>query len=84
VDDEQTDRLPACQMGDGSGRDRRQAGHRKRITERIRRGYVTAKKPLPIHVLSQLMGHTDTKTTEIYLQVTGEEKRQMVVDAWDG
>jgi len=44
---------------------------------------VTAKKPLPLHVLSQLMGHTDTKTTEIYLQVTGEEKRQMVVDAWE-
>ena len=45
---------------------------------------VTAKKPLPIHVLSQLMGHTDTKTTEIYLQVVGEEKRQMVSDAWEG
>jgi integrase len=26
---------------------------------------VTAKKPLPLHVLSQLMGHSDTKTTEI-------------------
>jgi len=45
---------------------------------------VTAKKPLPVHVLSQLMGHTDTKTTEIYLQVIGEEKRQMVSDAWEG
>jgi len=45
---------------------------------------VTAKKPLPIHVLSQLMGHTDTKTTEIYLQVVGEEKRKMVADAWAG
>jgi len=45
---------------------------------------MTAKKPLPIHVLSQLMGHTDTKTTEIYLQVVGEEKRQMVSDAWEG
>lgn len=45
---------------------------------------VTAKKPLPIHVLSQLMGHTDTKTTEIYLHVVGEEKRQMVNDAWEG
>jgi integrase len=45
---------------------------------------LTAKKPLPIHVLSQLMGHTDTKTTEIYLQVVGEEKRQMVTDAWEG
>jgi len=45
---------------------------------------VTAKKPLPIHVLSQLMGHTDTKTTEIYLQVAGEEERQVVTDAWEG
>lgn len=34
---------------------------------------VTAKKPLPLHILSQLMGHSDTKTTEIYLQVVGEE-----------
>jgi integrase/recombinase XerD len=45
---------------------------------------VTAKKPLPLHVLSQLMGHSDTKTTEIYLQVVGEEKRQLVEDAWEG
>jgi integrase len=45
---------------------------------------VTAKKPLPIHVLAQMMGHSDTKTTEIYLQVVGEEKRQMVSEAWEG
>lgn len=45
---------------------------------------VTAKKPLPLHILSQLMGHSDTKTTEIYLQVVGEEKRQLVADAWNG
>jgi integrase len=45
---------------------------------------VTARKPLPLHVLSQLMGHSDTKTTEIYLQVVGEEKRQLVTDAWEG
>ncbi|MCU7844700.1 MAG: site-specific integrase [Candidatus Thiodiazotropha sp. (ex Monitilora ramsayi)] len=45
---------------------------------------VTAKKPLPLHILSQLMGHSDTKTTEIYLQVVGEEKRQLVADAWEG
>ncbi|MEW8288513.1 MAG: site-specific integrase [Candidatus Thiodiazotropha endolucinida] len=44
---------------------------------------VTAKKPLPIHILSQLMGHSDTKTTEIYLQVVGEEKRQLGEDAWE-
>jgi hypothetical protein len=29
------------------------------------------------------MGHSDTKTTEIYFQVVGEEKRQMVIDAWE-
>jgi integrase len=45
---------------------------------------VTAKKPLPLHVLSQLMGHSDSKTTEIYLQVVGQEKRQLVADAWEG
>ena len=45
---------------------------------------VTARKPLPIHVLAQLMGHSDSKTTEIYLQVVGEEQRQMVTDAWEG
>jgi integrase/recombinase XerD len=45
---------------------------------------VTAKKPLPIHILSQLMGHSDTKITEIYLQVVGEEKSQLVKDAWEG
>jgi len=43
---------------------------------------VTATNPLPLHILSQLIGHSDTKTTEIYLQVVGEEKRQMVMDAW--
>lgn len=43
---------------------------------------VTARKP--IHVLAQLMGHSDSKTTEIYLQVVGEEQRQMVTDAWEG
>lgn len=45
---------------------------------------VTSSKPLPLHILSQLMGHSDTKTTEIYLQVVGEEKRQLVADAWNG
>jgi len=37
---------------------------------------LTAKKPIPLHVLAQLMGHTDTKTTEVYLQVVDEEKRK--------
>jgi integrase/recombinase XerD len=45
---------------------------------------VTAQKPLPIHVLSEIMGHSSTKTTEIYLKVVGEEKRKMVAEAWEG
>jgi integrase/recombinase XerD len=45
---------------------------------------VRAQKPLPLHILSQLMGHSDTKTTEVYMQVVGEEKRKMVREAWEG
>lgn len=44
---------------------------------------VTAKQPVPIHILAQIMGHSDRKTTEIYLQVVGDEKRQMIVSVWD-
>ena len=44
---------------------------------------VTAKKPLPVHILSRLMGHATSKITEIYLQVTGEEHRQLVESAWE-
>lgn len=40
-------------------------------------------KPLPLTVLRDLLGHTDIKTTEIYLQVTGAEKRALVMNAWD-
>jgi len=43
---------------------------------------VSGKKPLALHLLAQIMGHSDTKTTEIYLQVVGEEKHNMVMDAW--
>lgn len=45
-------------------------------------GLLSGSKPLPIHILAQLMGHSSTKTTEIYLQAIGEEKRQLVLDAW--
>ena len=44
---------------------------------------LSGSKPLPIHILAQLMGHSSTKTTEIYLQVIGEEKRKLVLDAWE-
>lgn len=37
---------------------------------------------VPITVVRDLMGHTDTKTTEIYLQAVGEEQRAMVMQAW--
>lgn len=42
---------------------------------------VTGDKPLPIHMLSRLMGHSDTQTAEIYLQV-GREVRQLVAETW--
>jgi integrase/recombinase XerD len=44
---------------------------------------LSGSKPLPIHILAQLMGHSSTKTTEIYLQVIGEDKRKLVLDAWE-
>ena len=41
----------------------------------------TGDKPLPIHILSRLIGHSDTQTTEIYLPVVGQEVR--VAEIWD-
>ena len=84
MDHEQTDRLPPGQASDGSGQDRRQAGHRERIKARVWCCHGHSQKPLPIYVLSQLMGQTGRKTTEIYLQVVGDEERQMVSDTWEG
>ena len=43
---------------------------------------VTGDKPLPIHILSRLMGHSDTQATEIYLPVVGQELRQRVAKTW--
>jgi site-specific recombinase XerD len=52
----------------------------------LRHGYgvamVTAARPLPIHVLAKAMGHSSTKTTEIYLQVIGQEERELFAGAW--
>lgn len=39
--------------------------------------------PLPLNILRDLMGHCDSKTTEIYLQAIGDEKRNLVMEAWD-
>jgi len=43
---------------------------------------VTANPPVPLHVISQLMGHSDSKTTEIYLQILSEERHSLVMNAW--
>jgi len=52
----------------------------------LRHGYgvamVTTARPLPIHVLAKAMGHSSTKTTEIYLQVIGQEERELFAGAW--
>ena len=44
---------------------------------------VTAAKPLPIHILAKAMGYSSTKTTEIYLQVIGQEERGLFLAAWE-
>ena len=44
---------------------------------------VTAKQPVPIHLLAKAMGHSSTKTTEVYLSLIGEEERQLFQAVWD-
>lgn len=36
----------------------------------------------PLTLVRDLMGHSDIKTTEIYLRVVGPEKRNLVMKAW--
>ena len=38
-------------------------------------------KPAPIHIVAQVLGHSDVSTTEIYLQAVGTEKRTLVLQA---
>ena len=67
--------------------DRAKIDGRQATPKGLRHGFGIAMlegdRPLPIHIVSQLLGHSDTKTTEIYLQATGKEKRRMVIEAWD-
>lgn len=37
---------------------------------------------VPLTMVRDMLGHTDIKTTEIYLQALGTEKRAMVMRAW--
>ena len=45
---------------------------------------LSGEKPVPLNVLRDLMGHTDTQTTELYLKAIGYEKRRLVMQAWEG
>ncbi len=38
-------------------------------------------RPAPIHLVAQVLGHSDVSTTEIYLQAVGEEKRTLILQA---
>ena len=41
-----------------------------------------ASPPVPLNILAGLLGHSSTKTTKIYLQAVGAEKRKIVLTAW--
>jgi len=51
----------------------------------LRHGFAIAllmgEKPAPIHIVAQVLGHSDVSTTEIYLQAVGTEKRTLVLQA---
>lgn len=51
----------------------------------LRHGYgvALAAKKLPITLIRDLLGHADTKTTEIYMQIVGDEKRDLVMSVWN-
>ncbi len=50
----------------------------------LRHGFAIAmiEGEAPVTLVRDLLGHTDIKTTEIYLQVVGPQKRQLVMNAW--
>ena len=44
---------------------------------------LNVEKNIPLNILRNLMGHAETKRTEIYLQAVGKEKRKLVMQAWE-
>jgi integrase/recombinase XerD len=46
-------------------------------------GIAMVQGSMPLHLLSLLMGHSDTKVTEIYATCIDDEKREMVMKAWE-
>ncbi len=77
------DNLADGQTGDDQSGDHRPASHSKGITAYFGVAMVTGEKPLPLHILTDLMGHSSTATTKIYTWVIGGEKQKMVLRVWD-
>lgn len=52
----------------------------------LRHGFAIAmlsgSKPIHITLLRDLLGHSDTRTTECYLKIQDKEKQQAVINAW--
>ncbi len=40
-------------------------------------------KGIPITLIRDILGHTDTKTTEVYLQIMGDEKANLILSTWE-
>ena len=74
--------LASNQADDDAGKYPGPTGHGQGPVPRLRGGHGHG-RPLPIHVLSQLMGHASTKVTEIYPQMVGEEQRRLMMEAWE-
>lgn len=52
----------------------------------LRHGFAIAmlsgSKPIHITLLRDLLGHSDTRTTECYLKIQDKEKQEAVINAW--
>jgi len=58
----------------------------KRATSKgLRHGFGIAmvQKGVSLHIVAKLLGHSDTSTTEIYTNCSGEEQHDMVMNVWD-
>jgi integrase len=60
--------------------------HGKQATAKgLRHGFGIAmlQASVPLHIVSELLGHADSKTTEIYLKAVGLDRRNLVMRAWN-
>ena len=67
--------------------DRGGVSGKQATTKGLRHGFgiamLAGDRPMPLNILRDLMGHAESKTTEIYLQAVGKEKRKLVMQAWE-